>query len=306
MKNMSKKRIIIFDPYTGGNRFMRFQEEAGKLGVPLRIINPYHSVITNQGVLVGNEKIEFDQNSVVWFVGNTMVNHYLSNYLNNYLNNSNDRPVCTIWPSKKGVLLSDKFYANSFFEVNGIATPKTALLNYSTEEKIDKIVKAIGGFPVVLKKSESSAGRYVGIANSSLEVLYFVNKFFTKDMMMPFRINSYILQEFIEESAGTDFRVLALNGEVLGGIKRSSVDGDFRANVSRGGKAEIIEVDEELKEMALKIARKGNIFYAGIDFIKSDRDYLALEVNTSSQFKGFEAATGINVAGKIIKALLEK
>lgn len=112
------------------------------------------------------------------------------------------------------------------------------------------------------------------------------------------------MQEFIKESAGSDFRALCLNGEVLGMIRRTSQDGNFKANISLGGKAEIVELDRDVKKMAEKIIKEGKIFYAGIDFIKSDRGYLAIEINTSAQFKGFEGATGINVAGKIAKELL--
>ncbi len=52
--------------------------------------------------------------------------------------------------------------------------------------------------------------------------------------------------------------------------------------------------------------QKGNLFYAGIDFINDGTSWLAIEINTSAQFKGFESATGINVAGKIVDALIGK
>ena len=211
-----------------------------------------------------------------------------------------------IWPSSKAVQLSDKFHANAFFSTIGISTPKTLLLNTAKEEKIGPLAEYVGGFPVVIKNCKGSMGATVGIAKSAQEVLDFVNTSFLKKNVVPFKKTSFILQEFIEESAGADFRVLCLDGEILGGIKRTAKDGDFRANVSLGGKADIIDVDPEMAEMAQRIMKEGNIFYAGIDFIKSEQGYLALEINTSSQFKGFEAATGINVAGKIIDALLKR
>ena len=44
-----------------------------------------------------------------------------------------------------------------------------------------------------------------------------------------------IIQECIEDSLGRDLRVLVVNGKVVGCMMRQSVDGDFRANITRGG-----------------------------------------------------------------------
>ena len=40
---------------------------------------------------------------------------------------------------------------------------------------------------------------------------------------------------------------------------------------------------------------------AGVDLIRSSRGPLVLEVNSSPGLRGIEQATGVNVAGKIIK-----
>ena len=231
---------------------------------------------------------------------------FLPDSLAEYIANKFEDKIKMIWPSSKAVQLSDKFHANAFFSTIGIPTPRTLLLNTAKEEKIAPLADYVGGFPVVIKNCKGSMGATVGIAKTSQEVLDFVESSFKKKNVVPFKKTSFVLQKFIEESAGADYRVLCLDGEILGGIKRTAKDGDFRANVSLGGKAEIIDIDPEIAKMAKKIMEEGKIFYAGIDFIKSNQGYLALEINTSSQFKGFEAATGINVAGKIIKALLEK
>ena len=96
-----------------------------------------------------------------------------------------------------------------------------------------------------------------------------------------------------------------MDGEIIGVIKRTANSG-FKSNISLGGKAEKIELDKKLKRYSEKIIKEGNLFYAGIDFIKKGDDYLAIEVNTSAQFKGFEEATGVNVAKKIIEKLIKR
>jgi len=304
MKNIFKKnrrKVFIFNVHAESKRLERFAEELEKKGVDFEMISSYNVVITDKGLFYREKELVFNKGDVVWFIANPTINHYLAEYLANKFENK----IKMIWPSSKAVQLSDKFHANSFFSTIGIPTPKTVLLNTAKEEKIQPLADYVGGFPLVIKNCKGSMGATVGIAKSAQEVLDFVDTSFSKKNVVPFKKTSFILQEFIEESAGADYRVLCLNGEILGGIKRTAKDGDFRANVSLGGGAEIIEVDAEMAKMAKQIMKDGKIFYAGIDFIKSDQGYLALEINTSSQFKGFEAATGINVAGKIMTALLK-
>jgi len=305
MKNIFKKqrrKVFIFNVHAESKRLERFSEELEKEDVDFEMISSYNVAITDKGLFYKGEELIFSKGDAVWFVANPMINHYLAEYLANKFENE----LRMIWPSSRAVQLSDKFHANAFFSTIKIPTPKTLLLNTAKEEKIGPLADYVGGFPVVIKNCKGSMGATVGIAKSAQGVLDFVDNSFKKKNVVPFKKTSFILQEFIEESAGTDYRVLCLDGEILGGIKRTAKDGDFRANVSLGGDAEIIEVDPEMAEMARKIMKEGKIFYAGIDFIKSNRGYLALEINTSAQFKGFEKATGINVAGKIMDALLRK
>ena len=40
---------------------------------------------------------------------------------------------------------------------------------------------------------------------------------------------------------------------------------------------------------------------AGVDILRSDREPLVMEVNSSPGLKGIEEATGVNLAGKIIE-----
>ena len=302
MFEKSERKVVIFNVHTESKRLVRFREELERRNVSVVIINSYSIEITDRGLFYEDKELLFNKGDVVWFVANPMINHYLAEYIEEKFSDK----IKAIWPNANAISFSDKFYANSFFSTIKIPTPKTILVNTIKEDKIDKLVKYVGGFPAVMKNCKGSMGATVGIVKSVQDVLRFIDNSLTKKSIVPFKKSSYILQEFIEESAGTDFRALCLDGKVLGAIKRTAQDRGFKANVSLGGKAEIVEIDDGMKAMALKIMKEGNIFYAGIDFIQSKRGYLALEINTSAQFKGFEKATGINVAGKIIDALLKK
>jgi ribosomal protein S6--L-glutamate ligase len=72
-----------------------------------------------------------------------------------------------------------------------------------------------------------------------------------------------------------------------------------------GGEVKEISEIREIREMSEKIMRKSKLFMVGIDFIKSNEGYQVLEINTSPQFKGFEQATGEDVAGNIVNRLVQ-
>jgi RimK family alpha-L-glutamate ligase len=290
-------KLYIFTGENGGHRMERFREEALKVGDIELIIKDMHKiVISNDGLYDGGEKIEFND-SVVWLFSNLTTVQSIANFLStkNILS----------WPNDEAVVFADKFDSGVFFSSNNIPTPKTVFIN--SKKNIDNIINYLGGFPVVIKKTIGSMGMFVEVVNNKEEIEKFIDDTFVRAEKsgMAFNRIKFILQEFIKDVKGVDYRVLCLDGEILGVIKRTAESG-FKSNISLGGKAEKVELDEKLEKYVKKILKKGDIFYAGIDFIKKGDDYIAIEVNTSAQFKGFEKATGINVAGKIIQKLIKK
>lgn len=291
--------VITFGECT---RLDRFREECAKRKIKLNIIKSYNVQITNDKIFYEDKEIFFRKNDIIWSISNNAVGHHIVQYIHKKFKNK----VKFIWPNVDANRFADKFWTSIFFSNNKIETPKTVFINTFKDEKIEKLVKHVNGYPCVIKACIGSMGENVEIARSSEEVKTFIEKNISKKVDVPFRRKSFLLQEFIEESSGTDYRVLCLDGKILGAIKRTAQNGDFKANVSLGGKAEVVEINKEIKEKAKKIMKKGKLFYAGIDFIKSKNGYLALEINTSAQFKGFEKATGINVAEKIIERIMKK
>ncbi len=289
-------RLFLFTDNPKDQRVKRFTEECQRRSIEVKLINIYKAVLTDEDVFdEGNQKVKINKNNIVWALSNLTTGHFIARKLK--------MENIQIWPNAKAIDFADKFFTNMFFANIGIPTPKTVLIN---SYHFDKTVDKVGGFPCVIKKNVSTVGKFVEIVNNDEEARNFIKDAFdkAKNNVLPLNRLRFLFQEFIKESAGTDYRVLCLSGEILGAIKREAQEG-FKSNVSLGGKATQVEVDEKLREYSQRIMKEGKLFYAGIDFIKRGDDYLAIEVNTSAQFKGFEEATDINVAGKIIEALLE-
>jgi ribosomal protein S6--L-glutamate ligase len=112
------------------------------------------------------------------------------------------------------------------------------------------------------------------------------------------------LQRFIRHS-GHDLRVFVLNGAVLGAMRRHATPGEWRTNVSLGGRAEACRLDGEAERLAIDAARALGAGMAGIDLIlDNDRDRLTLlEVNAVPGWRALSRVTGIDVAAALIEAL---
>lgn len=296
----TKRRLVLLFENEGEYRYKRISEEADRMSLPILPINIHKTVLSQENIFFPQEKIAFNETDIFWALSNASINHALERFL--------ELHHFPIWPSADSIKLSDKFYSNAFFSSIGIPTPKTCLI--SSLEMLDQAINIIGGFPLIVKKKLSTKGQFVELVYSKEDIISFISTSEKLQVDIPenksrIRRCDYILQEYISESFGVDFRVLCLNGNVLGVIKRSNKT-CFKSNISLGGVAEHIETDPELEHLAKKVCKNANLFYAGIDFVKGKDGYMAIEINTSAQFTGFEKVTKINVAKNILGELLAK
>lgn len=174
----------------------------------------------------------------------------------------------------------------------GVGMPKTSFTNYTKDP--EQLVDSVGGAPLVLKLLEGTQGLGVVLAetkNAATSVIEAFNGLGAR----------VIAQEFVKEAGGADIRVFVVDGRVVGAMKRQGKEGEFRSNLHRGGSASVIELTDQEENTALKAARAMGLGIAGVDLLQANSGPLVLEVNSSPGLEGIETATGVNVAGEIIK-----
>lgn len=110
-----------------------------------------------------------------------------------------------------------------------------------------------------------------------------------------------ILQQYIGTRPGKDLRVWVIGGQVIGAMLRSSTDGSFKANISRGGDGQAFPLNPELERLARDSAAALNLDIAGVDLLFDGDGYSICEVNSAPGFQGFETATGLNVARLVLE-----
>lgn len=173
----------------------------------------------------------------------------------------------------------------------GIGMPKTVFTNYSRD--VDEMIEHVGGTPVIIKLLEGTQGLGVVLAetrNAAKSVLEAFNGLQARALV----------QEYIAEAKGSDLRALIVDGQVVGAMKRTSVEGEFRSNLHRGGKAEYVKLSEPELKLAIKAARALKLPVCGVDMLQSARGPLLMEVNSTPGLEGIERATGKNIAKAII------
>lgn len=188
----------------------------------------------------------------------------------------------------------DKLRSMQLLAKNDIDIPKTVVSRDSGD--IDQLLDQLEGAPVIIKLASGTHGNGVVLAEtkkaakSTLQAFYLANDSGT----------NILLQEFVEESAGTDIRAFVVGSKVVASMKRQSLDDDFRSNLHKGGSGTPIKLTPLEEKVAVRSAKAMGLNVAGVDIMRSKRGPLVLEVNASPGF-GIEKVTGRNVAGKMIE-----
>jgi RimK family alpha-L-glutamate ligase len=189
----------------------------------------------------------------------------------------------------------DKFYTSAILHDNGIPTPETVVC----EDFATAIAAVRDMGDVIVKPIFGSMGHgLVRIADP--DIAFRVLRPLEQSRAV------YYVQRAIDHD-GRDIRAFVVDGRVIGAIERRAPDGDWRTNVSRGGSARPIELDDADRELAIRAGAAIGADYAGIDLLRArDGQIYVLEVNGIPGWQGLQRATGIDVAGAIVDLLVSK
>ena len=188
----------------------------------------------------------------------------------------------------------DKLRSLQIMAEEHLGVPKTVFARHPKNEDVDLLLRQIGTMPVIIKLLEGTQGLGVVLTETRKAAKSVIEAFSGLK-------TSILIQEFIKEAGGSDIRVFIVDGKVVGAMKRTGAEGDFRSNIHRGGSAKVIELTPKEKRAALKAAASMGLSIAGVDLLQSERGPLILEVNSSPGLEGIEKATGVDIAGSIIK-----
>jgi len=187
----------------------------------------------------------------------------------------------------------DKYLALAKIEASGVPVPETWV---GEGAKAAMSAFEVMGRDVVVKPLFGSEGRGL-VRVTETEVARRV--FHALE-----RIGGVLyLQRYIPNT-GHDLRAFVLGNRVIGAIRRHAPEGDWRTNVSVGGRAEAIRLDAATESLAIRAAGAVGANMAGVDLLPDrDGNLVILEVNAVPGWRALAGATGVDVASEILSEL---
>ena len=185
----------------------------------------------------------------------------------------------------------DKLRSLQILASAGINMPITGFASHTKD--IKGVIDDIGSLPLIMKLLQGTQGQGIVLAETKQAAESVMSAFRQLDA-------DIMVQEFIKESKGEDIRALVVGDKVVASMKRIAPEGEFRSNIHQGGKTEFVSLTDIEKSMVLKATKVLGLSVAGVDFMRSARGPLIIEVNSSPGLQGIENCSGVNVASKII------
>ncbi|QKR00032.1 lysine biosynthesis protein LysX [Metallosphaera tengchongensis] len=196
------------------------------------------------------------------------------------------------------VRCENKIQTTFLLRSRGIPVPKTAIA-FSRDKAMEMASKL--GYPVVIKPVEGSWGRMVARAQdedtlrSLIEYQEFTNLQYK---------TIYYIQEYVNKP-NRDIRIFVIGDEAPVGIYRVN-EKNWKTNTALGAIARPLKIDEELRDLALKVKEIIGGFFLGIDvFEDPERGYLIGEVNGVPEYKNTVRVNQFNVSGFLLNKLNE-
>ena len=189
-------------------------------------------------------------------------------------------------------LVKDKLRTSQILSKERIAIPHTMMVRFPVD---DGLVEKHIGFPCVVKVVTGSYGEGVYLCEKKRDyrkLMEFIDSLGNKKTM--------IVQEYLGDHPGEDLRVLVVGGEVIGAMKRTAPEGDFRANITNGGTGSKYELTDEIVEIARNTALSLGLDIAGIDLLFDKRGFRVCEANSNPGFNGFDTYCNFDVGSIIV------
>jgi RimK family alpha-L-glutamate ligase len=187
--------------------------------------------------------------------------------------------------------VKDKLRTSQILSRHNIPIPNTMLVRYPID---DNLITENIGYPCVVKVVTGSYGAGVYLCEKKRDykkLVDFIEKLGNKKTL--------IVQEYLGERPGEDLRVLVIGGQVIGAMKRTAPEGDFRANITNGGTGSLFEVTPEIDVIARETAQVLGLSIAGIDLLFDPRGFRVCEANSNPGFLGFEKYCKVDIADLI-------
>lgn len=189
-------------------------------------------------------------------------------------------------------LCRDKYQTYKALGLGGIPTPETYLPSDISDPLSHP--RALGSW--VVKPRAGSKGQGVERITSLQGALDLITgKGQASD--------AFLIQECVDESLGTDIRVLVLNGQAVVAARRVAMPGEFRANVDLGATAYLYDMDDRVRAIAVGAAHAVGGEFVGVDLLLKRTGPVVTEVNAAPELGIISRLSHLDIAGALFDYL---
>ncbi len=185
-----------------------------------------------------------------------------------------------------------KYYTIKELANEGIPIVVSTL--FISPETAAETIKELG-FPAVLKLLSGFAGKGVILVRDEKQMRSIL------DTVQMF--DEFISAQKFVEGKNSDIRCYVFGEKVIS-VRRTGKQGEWRANISRGGTAREIALKNEMKKIALESAKILKLEICAVDLIETKQELAVIEVNfMPGPFKKF---LGNRITKEMIKFIYKK
>ena len=193
---------------------------------------------------------------------------------------------------------ADKVKNSLALEQAGVPTPKTEVA--FTKDAAMEIIQDFG-YPCVLKPVIGSWGRLMAKLESDSAAEAVLEH---KEVLGHYEHKVFYIQEFVEKP-GRDVRVLAVDGEPIGAMVRSS--DHWLTNAAKGADTTEFELDDEALDLVERASDAVGGGLLGVDLMETGVDehgnptgYTVHEVNHTVEFKALDSVVDVDVPAAVV------
>jgi ribosomal protein S6--L-glutamate ligase len=200
--------------------------------------------------------------------------------------------------SADGILNSrDKLRSFQILSRHKIGIPPTTFVK--DKKDVLPAIERVGGAPIVIKLLEGTQGIGVLLAHT-IEMATSIIE------LLQSQKQNILIQKFVAESKGKDIRAIVVGDQVVAAMRRVAQGQEFRSNVHRGGKTEMVELSDEYKETAIRASKLMGLGISGVDMLEGKNGPQIMEINSSPGLEGIEGCTKLDIAGAFIDYIAAK
>jgi RimK family alpha-L-glutamate ligase len=204
-----------------------------------------------------------------------------------------DAGVEVLNPPRALIAAHDKLLTARALRFAALPHPHTSLIAAG-------IPSSAPDLPVVLKPRFGSWGRDVILCRTADHLADALENVAFRDW---FQEQGVLAQELVPP-LGWDLRVVVAGGRVVGGAKRVAAPGEWRTNVSLGGRSEPADPPPLARRLALESAAAVGGDLVGVDLLPTRSGFVVAELNGAVDFRASYALGLESVYAGAVRALL--